>query len=148
LDGMIDSQGLAAFRPGKRTLTTMNGRQFIAFCVGQTSVPFLPQCCPAERGTLLFAGFGPEFRLAVRIGDAFLFCYFLDQGSTPREAFQHILRYAFDLEIVALTLNPEADVLEPVGQPDTECRLEVRGIPLDVGELTGFPAAFLLVPGR
>ena len=59
--------------------------------------------------------------------------------------FEHIRRYPGNLEIVPLALNAEAEVLEPVRQPDPECRLEVRGIPFQFAELAGFPAA---VPPR
>ena len=41
LDGMIDRQSLATFRPGSRTLATVNRRQRLAFLVGQARVPFL-----------------------------------------------------------------------------------------------------------
>ena len=53
-----------------------------------------------------------------------------------------------DLEIVALALDAEAQILELVRQPHPERRLEVRGIPLQFAELAGLPAMFLLVPGR
>ena len=97
---------------------------------------------------LLFAGLGPEFGLAVGIGDALLLGHLLDQGRAPREALQHIRRNPRNLEIVPFPLNAEAQVLKPVRQPHAECRLEVRGIPFEFAELAGFPAAFFLVPGR
>ena len=56
--------------------------------------------------------------------------------------------YPRDLEIVALALDPEAQVLKLVRQPHAKCRLEVRGIPLEFAELARFPAMFFLVPGR
>ena len=34
------------------------------------------------------------------------------------------------------------------GQPNAKGRLEIRGVPLEFAELAGFPAPFLLVPGR
>src|SRR5438105_9506501 len=97
-DGMIDRLPLATFRPGHRPVTAMNRREPLALLVGQAGLPFLAKRLPVERRTLLFAGFGPEFGLAVRVGDAQRLRLLLDQGGPPRKALQHIARNPRDLE--------------------------------------------------
>ena len=149
LDGVIDRQSLTGFRPGAYLLAAVNRRQHRrAPVVAQACVPFLAQLIPLKGVALLFAGFRPEFSLAVGIGDAPLRGHLFDQRRPPRKSPQDVLRDAGNLEIVAFALDAEADVLKPVRQPHAECRLEIRRITLQFSELASFPATFRFVISR
>ena len=89
---------------------------------------------------LLLARLGTQLRLAVGIGDALLLGYFLDQFGPPGEASQDIGRNPRDLEIVALAIHAESEVLKLIGKPHAKCRLEVWGITLEVPE-SGRPSS-------